>query len=103
MGIEGIDHVEVPQEHIPQILKIVTPVTFVEGGIRPKLNYHVADVYLHHEDSKVTKIELRHTGHNPAAITVDGSTYFYASIDGPVDGARELVFLLTELHLLLQE
>jgi hypothetical protein len=99
MGIESIDHVEVPQEYVPQILKIVTPVTFLKVGIRPSLNYHVADVYLHHQDSKVTKLEVRFTGHNPAAVTVDGSNYFSASTDGPIDGARALANLLTVLHL----
>lgn len=33
MGIQGIDHVEVPREHVPEVLKIVTPVTFIKGGI----------------------------------------------------------------------
>ncbi len=97
-GTKGIDHIEVPQEYIPQILKIVTPVTFEEGGLRPTSNYHVADVYLHHEDSKPTKIEVRSTGHNPAAVTVDCSNYFYASVDGPADGAWELALLLQRFH-----
>jgi hypothetical protein len=98
MGIEGIDRVEVPQDHVPQILKIVTPVTFIKGGVVPELNYHVADVYLHHEDFNVTKIKVRFTGHNPAAVTVDGVNYFYASVDGPADGARGLARLLARFH-----
>jgi len=103
MRIESIDYIEVPLEHIPQVLKIVTPVTFIEDGIRPELNYHGADVYLHHQDSSVTKIEVRFTGHNPAAVTVDGSNYFYASVDGPVDGASALAVLLADLHFETQQ
>lgn len=98
MGVEGIDHVEVPADHIPQILKIVTPVSFIKDGVLPNLNYHVADVYLHHEDSSVTKITVRFTGHNPAAVTVDGVNYFYASVAGPADGARGLARLLARFH-----
>ncbi len=98
MVIETIDHVEVPQQHIPKIMQLVTPVTYIESGIEPRLNYHVADVYLHHQDSnKVTTIEVRFTGHNPAAVTVDGGNYFYAPVDGR-DGARALSILLAKYH-----
>ncbi|UUO05178.1 hypothetical protein M4951_17545 [Blastopirellula sp. J2-11] len=94
MSVPEIEKVEVPPEDTMEVLRMVLPVTFKKDGIRPHLNFHIADVYLHHKDSSVTKIEVRCTGHNPAAVTVDGSNYFYASIDGPADGARGLVDLL---------
>lgn len=98
IGIKGIGKVEIPQDYIEEVLKIVTPVTFFKSGIRPDLHYHVADVYLHHESSNTTTITVRYTGHNPAAVTVDGVNYFYASIDGPIDGATGLANLLAKLH-----
>jgi hypothetical protein len=98
LRIKRIGNVEVPQDRLQEVLEMVTPVTFISGGIVPDLHHHVADVYLHHEDSSVTKITVRYTGHNPAAVSVDGVNYFYASADGPIDGGTALARLLAQLH-----
>jgi hypothetical protein len=98
LGIQAIEHVEVPDEELSHFLRLVTPQQFVTVGVRPSTDYHVADVYLHHDDSKVTEITVRWMGHNPAAVTIDGSDYFFASTDDFPDGAIRIARLLAEFN-----
>ncbi len=96
LGFSAIDHVEVPQEHISEFATLITPTTPCVQTIDRTMRYHVADVVVQHEDGSTTKLVVRWTGHNPAAISLDDSHYFYGGSDDFPDGATRIIRLLNQ-------
>jgi hypothetical protein len=98
LGISAIGPVEVPQESVPAFANLITPVGPCKQTITPDMHHHVADVTAQHPDGSTTTLTVRWTGHGPAAITLDGRTYFYGGSDEFPDGATRIVRLLNEYH-----
>ena len=81
LNITALQHVVVPQDRMAEFTPLITPTTSCTQQIDAQTNYHVADVYLQHEDDSVTRLIVRWTGHNPAAISLDGRRYYYGGSD----------------------
>jgi len=60
------------------------------------MHYLVADVFLEHEDGSKSTVTVRWTGHNPAAVSLDGRKYYYGGTDAFPDGASKVIRLLRE-------
>jgi hypothetical protein len=76
---------------------IVTPMSPIDQGMQVNDYTQVADVYLHYADGReAIKIIIKHTGHNPAAVSLDGTSYYYARTDDFPDGATRIIRLLQE-------
>ena len=93
-----IDSVEVPQEEVPAFAVLITPTEPCVQTIDPKMHYHVADVVVRHPDGSTTSLIVRWTGHNPAAVSLDGREYYYGGSDNFPDGATRIVRLLYQYH-----
>jgi hypothetical protein len=98
LGISAIDSVEVPQEQVSAFAVLITPTKPCAQDIDPQMNYHVADVYVQHQDRRTTTLIVRWTGHNPAALSLDDCNYYYGGSDDFPDGARRIIRLLNEYH-----
>jgi hypothetical protein len=97
-SFEAIDSVEVPQEQVPAFAVLITPTEPCRQTIYPTEHYHVADVVLRHPDGSTTSLIVRWTGHNPAAVSLDGKNYYYGGSDDFPDGATRIVRLLYQYH-----
>jgi hypothetical protein len=97
-SFEAIDSVEVPQEVVPAFAVLITPTEPCVQTIDPKMHYHVADVVVRHPDGSTTSLIVRWTGHNPAAVSLDGREYYYGGSDDFPDGATRIVRLLYQYH-----
>jgi hypothetical protein len=94
----AIDRVEVPEEQMAAFAILITPTEPCVQNIDSKIHYHVADVFLQHKDGSTTTLIVRWTGHNPAAISLDGRNYYYGGSDDFPDGATRILRLLHEYH-----
>ncbi len=83
--------IKVPQSDVPAFLKLVTPTPTSFDVYSDDMHYSVADVYLEHKDGTTTKVNVRWTGHNPAAVSTDDRNYFYGGTDVFPDGAIGIV------------
>jgi len=95
LGITPVNNVEVPNEQKSLFLILITPTKLCDTQIKKELNYHVADVYIHHNDGTMTTLIIRWTGHNPAAVSLDDCVYFWGGMDGFPDGALNIYRLLS--------
>jgi hypothetical protein len=98
LGFSAIDFVEVPQEHLPAFANLITPIEPCIQTIDPSMHYHVADVFIEHQDGSTTTLVVRWTGHNPAALSLDDRNYYYGGSDAFPDGATRIIRLLNEYH-----
>ena len=94
--LPAIESVSVPEDHLSSFAKLITPVGPCQLQIDTKMNYLVADVFVHHKDGTTSKLLVRWTGHNPAAISFDDNTYFSGGTDEFPDGATRILRLLRE-------
>lgn len=94
LGITPVNNVEVPNEQKSLFLILITPTKLCDTQIKKELNYHVADVYIHHNDGTMTTLIIRWTGHNPAAVSLDDRVYFWGGMDGFPDGAFRIIRFL---------
>jgi hypothetical protein len=58
------------------------------------MHYSVAEVYLEHADGTTSTVDVRWTGHNPPAVSLDKRNYFNGGKDEFPDGAIGIVRLL---------
>ena len=93
LGITPVESITVPEAEIPNLIRLVSPTT-ADFDVNIKLHHHVADVVLEHADGSITTIHVRWTGHNPAAVSVDGSNYFLGGSDEFPDGAMDTIRFL---------
>jgi hypothetical protein len=98
LGISAINSVEVPEAQLSAFARLITPTEPCVQTIRREMHYHVADVFVQHIDGTTTKLLVRWTGHNPAAISLDDRNYYYGGTDEFPDGATRIVRLLNEYH-----
>jgi hypothetical protein len=96
LGISAIDDIEVPQVDMAAFAILITPTRRFPHAIDDRIYYHVADVFIQHQDGTTTTLIVRHTGHNPAAISLDDCNYYYAGSDAFPDGAIRIVQLLND-------
>jgi len=100
LRIPGIELVEVPASDLSTFANLITPASpcLQEQGIRlkPDMHYLVADVFLEHQDGSKSNVTVRWTGHNPAAVSLDGRKYYYGGTDAFPDGATRIIRLLRE-------
>ena len=94
LGITPVNNVEVPNEQKSLFLILITPTKLFDTQIKKELNYHVADVYIHHNDGTMTTLIIRWTSHNPAAVSLDDRVYFWGCMDGFPDGAFRIIRFL---------
>jgi hypothetical protein len=97
-SFEARDSVEVPQEEVPAFAVLITPAKRCVQTIYPEEHHHVADVVVRHPDGSTTSLIVRWTGHNPAAVSLDGENYYYGGSDDFPDGATRIVRLLYQYH-----
>lgn len=81
LKIPGIQRVEVPVSQLSNFAKLISPAGHClqeqEIRLKPDTYYLVADVVLEHQDGSKSNITVRGTGHNPAAVSLDGKKYYY--------------------------
>ena len=90
--LPAIETVSVPGDQLSSFAKLITPVGPCQIDV--KMNYSIADVFVHHKDGTTSTLLIRWTGHNPAAITFDDKTYFFGGTDEFPDGATRILRLL---------
>jgi hypothetical protein len=89
---------EIPAGDFGQVMRLVTPGKFYEGGVNDKVIPLIAEVVITHEGQPDTRLLVRWTGKNPAAISVDGHNYFYGVSHPDIhDGAMQLFALVERL------
>jgi hypothetical protein len=94
--IPGIEFVEVPENQLSTFANLITPSGPCMQEIKPRMHYLVADVVVEHTDGSKSNLMVRWTGHNPAAVSLDGSKYYYGGLDEFPDGATRIIQLLCE-------
>ncbi|MEM7474335.1 MAG: hypothetical protein AAF483_05025 [Planctomycetota bacterium] len=92
----AIEEIRVPQEELRSFLPYVLPQTVCEVGAKrfPK----VAEVRLTQNDGSEVKLGVYWTGHNPAAVSVDGVVFFYAKVSEFPDGAIQVIRFLHDYN-----
>src|SRR5262249_12734947 len=89
---------EIPAGELDYAVRLITPQTYIDGGVRDQIDPLVALVILNHDDGSDTVLFVREMGHNPAAASGDGRNYFYARADEDIHaGAIQLIQLVTKL------
>lgn len=99
-GVGGFDGepVDIPPDRLDLAFRLLTPETHFEGGVHEFITPVVAEAVVTHADGKETFVLVRDHGKNPAVVTVDGRTYFYARNDSDVHaGATQLIRLVREV------
>ena len=99
-GVGGIDGepVDIPAENLDLAFRLLTPVKYFEGGVNEFITRVVAEAVITHADGKETFVLVRDHGKNPAVVTVDGRTYFYARNDPDIyAGAVQIIRLVREV------
>jgi hypothetical protein len=100
LKIPGIQRVEVPASQISSFAKLISPAGLClqeqEIRLKPDTFYLVADVVLEHQHGSKSNVTVRWTGHNPAAVSLDGKKYYYGGTDAFPDGATRIMRLLRE-------
>jgi hypothetical protein len=94
------DHkpVNIPPDKLDLVYRLVTPEIYYEGGVHDFIMPIVAEAILTDSDGKETTVLVRDCGKNPAVVTLDGRTYFYARNDPEaVAGATKLLRLVSSL------
>lgn len=92
--VPAIEAVSVPDEQVSSFAKLITPT--VPYQINTELDYLVAELFIQHVDSSESKLFVRWTGHNPAAVSLDDHTYYLGGIDEFPDGGTRILRLLHE-------
>lgn len=100
LKIPGIQRVEVPESQLSNFANLISPrglcLQEQEIRLKPDTYYLVADVVLEHQDGSKSNVAVRWTGHNPAAVSLDGKKYYYGGTDAFPDGATRIMRLLRE-------
>ena len=87
-----------PAAEFEQVMKLVTPDQYVEGGLNEFITPLIAEVVIRHEGQRETHLLIREAGNNPAMISADGRHYYYSVPFGDIgDGAMKLARLVTKL------
>lgn len=98
VGITGSGPIEVPAAEFEQVMKLVTPGQYVEGGLNEFICPLIAEVVIRHEGQRETYLLIRDAGNNPAMISADGRHYYYGvPYEGVGDGAMKLAGLVRRL------
>lgn len=96
-GIDG-EPVDIPPDKLDLAFRLLTPETYFGRMDYEFMIPVVAEAVITHADGKETFVLVRDYGHNPAVVTIDGRTYFYARNDPDVHaGAEELYWLVREV------
>jgi hypothetical protein len=99
-GVGGIDGepVDIPPEKLDRAFRLLTPERYFEGGVHEFITRIVAEAVIIHADGTATPVLVRDHGPNPAVVSIDGRTYFYARSDPDVHaGAIQLIRLVNEV------
>lgn len=97
LGVAGIPSIEIPSSELSNFAHFITPMSPCKQKI-DKTDYHIADIFVQHTDGTSTKLMVRWTGHNPAAISLDGETFYYGGMDEFPDGGTRIIRLLNTYH-----
>ena len=89
--------VRIPTESQEQIFRRLVPEAFY-GNVYENVTPLVAEAVITHADKTRTSGLVRDGGHNPAIVSVDGVTYFYAKTESDVYAAAdELIRMVAEM------
>jgi hypothetical protein len=89
---------EIPPGDVDQVMRLVTPDIYYEGGVHDWITPLIAEVVITHEGQPDTHLLVRWAGANPAMISVDGRNYFYGvPHKGIKDGGAKLVGIVQEI------
>ena len=94
----GYPPTEIPAGKLDYARRLVTPDKYYEGGVNDMFTPLMAVVVLTHEGQPDTRLLVRHSGHNPALISVDGRNYFYGRNEEDIhDGGLDLLRLVRQV------
>jgi hypothetical protein len=97
-GLQGSLPTDIPKSEFDHVMRLVTPVGYLRGGVNELVYPIVAQVEMVHENGKDTHMLVRSCGKNPAIVTVDGKAYFWATPDEEYsDGSMALVSLVRRI------
>ncbi len=89
--------VVVPPESQRDVFRRLVPDQFY-GKVFEHVTPLVAEAVITHTDASQTRVLVREGGVNPAVVSVDGVTYFYAKNESDVyAGANELIKIVSEI------
>lgn len=94
LGLERFGPVRVPQQEMRDFLPLITPHGPVDPALKPDTSPAVSVITINYSDSSVDIIQVKHTGHNPAALSVNGGPYYYGGTDRFPDGGIRICRLL---------
>lgn len=97
LGVAGIPSIDIPSSELSNFANLVTPQSPCKQKI-DKMDYHIADIFVQHTDGTSTKLMVRWTGHNPAAISLNDEFFFYGGMDEFPDGGTRIIRLLNTYH-----
>jgi len=98
LGVAGIPSIEIPSSELSNFSNFITPQSQCKQTIKKNMHYHIADIFIQHTDGTSTKLFVRWTGHNPAAISLDDEFFFYGGMDEFPDGGTRIIRLLNSYH-----
>jgi hypothetical protein len=95
-SLSSSEWIVVPDDQLDSFARLVVPAKPCLQQIDTKRSYHVVNVILEHKDGTSTTLIVRWTGHNPAAVSLDGSKYYYGGMDEFPDGATRIMRILAK-------
>jgi hypothetical protein len=97
-SMPGCPPTQIPAGDFEQVMRLLTPGQYYEGGINDWITPLIAEVVIAHEGQPETRLLVRWSGKNPALLSVDGKHYFYGQLhDGIYDGGLQLAALAQKL------
>ena len=94
---EGTPPIEIPPADLDNVMRLVTPDSYYEGGTHDRISPLIAEVVITHEARPETLLHVRDGGKNPALISADGHYFYGKPHDDVYDGAIQLVALVRRL------
>lgn len=90
--------VEIPPGELDSVYRLIAPEKYFEGGVNDFISPIIAEAVITHADAQETTLLIRDFGHNPALVTVDGRSYFFARNDPDIlAGANQLIRLVNSI------
>lgn len=90
--------IEVAPAIFDRVYELITPTAAMDRGWRKDHMPLVARMTLKYPDGTQREVFVRWTGKNPAAVSLDDETFFWADASNVGDGANALAGLLLGLR-----
>lgn len=94
LALEKSEVIQVERESIPTVFKLLTPAKPIKGGVNKSVSPLLAKCDIHACDGSSYTVYVRWMGHNPLAVSLDDSTYYWGGTTVRIDGGIALLQVL---------